>query len=54
MNRRMGPETETQKAFREFGDAWEKFTDELYKQLEPIMDKLADWLEEFGPFYDEE
>ena len=45
--------TEAQEAHKELGDALLKFRDELFKQLEPIMDKLADWLEEFGSFYDE-
>ena len=46
MNRRMGPETETQKAFRELGEAWEKLRDIIYKELAtPLVKKLAEILD---------
>ena len=38
--------TEAQEAHKELGDALLKFRDELFKQLEPIMDKMAELLEQ--------
>ena len=48
MNRRMGPETETQKAFRELFEAKEEFgdafDDALIRPLVILLAKFLKWL----------
>ena len=37
--------TETEKDLQEFGDAWEKFKDAIYAEIEPLVKKLAELLD---------